>query len=1076
MGESDFSAVLLVSPSRDGLEAVQIASGPYGARTLWFASCEEALDFAQWATERCAAFVDTRLPGWVDSAWRLRSMGVDAFPCMSSIPPDLLISALELALGGNTTLLDGPVAGREWVFTKSLLESLPAAVCIRDLNGRTALFNPSYEQTMRDAFGSGPGSVDRTTDLMDAPRKAHWEQMLREAALGFAHQENLIWVLRDGQTRQYQLFLEPVRRGGRLFGTVEVLRDVTDRERQAHILEMYQDIGRIGSWEYDTDSGKTLWSPMMFRLFGLEPTSKPPSLSRLRPMFREEDAERLRVLHRTAIQEGIPFEDEFLVRTPAGERWLRVRCEPVPGGDIGTRILRGVVQDITDLKQGALSLQASEARIRELADRYAAIVQSNRDGYLLVSPDERILESNHAYQALTGYGPDELTGFKLGDLIDQEVGADIRSFDDSISGRPTARYETRLRRKDGSYLDTEITELRFDGSGTRVFYFRDILERKARERYDRTTSELLKLLTSASDAPDCLAAAAEILRHGASCDAVAVRLEQDEDYPVVASSGMTSEFLNHRSCIQALDRKGRPIRDPRGGYKLNCFCGAAIKGKRIPGLRGYGPSGTLWVDDADRRIRSKTLVRGIGAREFHCLGEGFRSFAVVPLRQGSRVFGVLQFLFRKTVALSSADIAVFEFWAARIVCSLTEWEAKKALARSEERFRRSLEAAPVPVLIHTEDGRIMAFNEAWIVQSGVPLDLEGTSIAKWLQDFGTPDFEAYRRSVYDAEEIRTIRFEIRPPTGGTRLWDLNSQQIGRLQDGSRAAVTVAVDITDRLAAEEREQEQQFQLFETEKMASLGTLVAGVAHEINNPNHVIMLNAQILAEAWDSLVPVLDEALEGQTNALVGGMEYWELRSSMPRIIGGIRNASDNIKSIVQELREFSAPALGDLDEDVNLSMVAFSAANLLGGVIRQATDRFRLDTKADLPPVRAGFVRLEQVVINLIMNACQSLDSRNKAVVVSTGVRDDGCTVFLEVQDEGCGMDAAVLAHVKDPFFTKKRGNGGLGLGVSLSNSIVEAYGGRLLFASSPGMGTRATIELPGAGKIIPKAESGHRA
>lgn len=140
-----------------------------------------------------------------------------------------------------------------------------------------------------------------------------------------------------------------------------------------------------------------------------------------------------------------------------------------------------------------------------------------------------------------------------------------------------------------------------------------------------------------------------------------------------------------------------------------------------------------------------------------------------------------------------------------------------------------------------------------------------------------------------------------------------------------------------------------------------------------------------------------------------------------------------------------------------------AAANLLGGVLRKSTDRFRLDTDPSIPPVRAGFVRLEQVVINLVMNACQALESRDKAVVVSTGLRADGRTVFLEVRDEGRGMDAEALSHVKEPFYTSRRGEGGLGLGVPLSNSIVEAYGGRLFYTSTPGRGTTATIELPRA-------------
>lgn len=286
-----------------------------------------------------------------------------------------------------------------------------------------------------------------------------------------------------------------------------------------------------------------------------------------------------------------------------------------------------------------------------------------------------------------------------------------------------------------------------------------------------------------------------------------------------------------------------------------------------------------------------------------------------------------------------------------------------------------------------------------------------------------------------------------------------------LKDGSGKLLSydgVIKDISERKLAEDLLLRQQKRLVEAEKMASLGMLVTGIAHEINNPNHSIMLNSSILADVWPSLVPILDEYAAREGDFSAAGLRYGDLKAEMPSCIGGIAAASRHIDDIVKGLRSF-AQADSREAENVDLNLAVGAAVTLAQNLIRKSTHAFTMALSEGLPGIRGSFTRLEQVVINLIQNACDALRSPQEAVAVSTSFDPASERILLRVADEGRGMTPETLARLKEPFFTTKREHGGLGLGISISNSIVEALGGELIYTSEPGRGTVATVHLPSA-------------
>jgi polar amino acid transport system substrate-binding protein len=246
-----------------------------------------------------------------------------------------------------------------------------------------------------------------------------------------------------------------------------------------------------------------------------------------------------------------------------------------------------------------------------------------------------------------------------------------------------------------------------------------------------------------------------------------------------------------------------------------------------------------------------------------------------------------------------------------------------------------------------------------------------------------------------------------------------------------------------------------------KMVALGSLVSGVAHEINNPNNFIMLNSPILKDAWKNAMPILERYYEENGDFLLGGMPFTQMRDNIPALFTGISDGSRRIKRIVDDLKNYVRNDTADLTQSVDIDEVIKSAVSLLTNMIKNTTHNFSIETDDDLPVLKGNFQRLEQVMINLIQNACQALPDSSRGIFISTGYDQENSNIVITIRDEGVGMPPETVEHVMDPFFTTKKDAGGVGLGLSISSRIVEEHGGALRFSSEPGAGTTATITLP---------------
>jgi PAS domain S-box-containing protein len=270
------------------------------------------------------------------------------------------------------------------------------------------------------------------------------------------------------------------------------------------------------------------------------------------------------------------------------------------------------------------------------------------------------------------------------------------------------------------------------------------------------------------------------------------------------------------------------------------------------------------------------------------------------------------------------------------------------------------------------------------------------------------------------------------------------------------------EIRERQQAEQEAESRRRQLIEADKLATIGVLVAGVAHEINNPNTFIMMNAPILRRTWEDLTPVLDSLREEKGDFNLSGLPYSEMRTHIPELFAGITDGSERIRQIVMSLKDYARKDVRDLNQQVNINEVLKAALTLLANPLKKCTHNLEVRYGKDLPPLKGNFQRMEQVLINVIQNSCQSLADPSRKILITTCIDDEGKVVII-VEDEGSGIPPEHLKHIKDPFFTTKRDCGGTGLGLSISAGIMEEHGGALLFDSRLGIGTTVRIIFPTA-------------
>lgn len=257
------------------------------------------------------------------------------------------------------------------------------------------------------------------------------------------------------------------------------------------------------------------------------------------------------------------------------------------------------------------------------------------------------------------------------------------------------------------------------------------------------------------------------------------------------------------------------------------------------------------------------------------------------------------------------------------------------------------------------------------------------------------------------------------------------------------------------------EKKQNQLLQADKMTSLGVLVSGVAHEINNPTSLLLLNTPVIKESFNDVRSILEKHYKDNGDFDMGGLKYSRMRKEIPYMLDDMIDRAKRIKGIVDELRDFTQQTSPDLTQIVDLNKTVTTVVRIVKQKVQESTDHFSIKLSEQSLNFYGDARRIEQVLINLILNACQALDSRSQEINISTFADPASKSVCLQVGDQGRGIEEAKINRIIEPFYTTKRESGGTGLGMSVSNSIIKEHKGELLIESTLGRGTFVTIKLP---------------
>ena len=680
------------------------------------------------------------------------------------------------------------------------------------------------------------------------------------------------------------------------------------------------------------------------------------------------------------------------------------------------------------------SLAKAEAELQQLKQKLAqknAMLDGFSEGLLLM--DDKFLECNEAACRIWSCEEKDIIGYFASDFAPDFQPDGTPSFE-SAQGKvkqalrgDRQRFEWVDTRKDGVIINTEVAlnRVRVHGHDYVLATFRDITERKALEA---ERADMMKFMEN-----QISERTAELVRYNQALSReINQRIEVEKDLErayqelsqIFETSGeglvvVDADYTISKANKAFLDLSGRK---PEDVMRRTCQNMLPCK---------HCGNGDCIIDEA---LSGKDFV----SKDIDCLRAGKEEVTCI----------VTCAAMRNRQGEASSAVANF-----RDVTEHRRWITM--LENSEELHRVILENISDAVFI-TDD-----YGEFCFISANVE-KIFGLTVEQ-AQELGNikrllPQVPLQDELMDKNEEINNLEMIISSLGAEDRTLNLRIKKVN-IQGGTH--LITCQDISEKKRMEEEAKREYEQLVQAGKLVSLGILVSGVAHEVNNPNNFILLNSSLLGKVWEDTKPILDEYYEEQGDFLLGNLDYATVREKLPNLFKGINQGAHRIKRIVTGLKDYARQGSRGMNEVLSINQVVQAALTLLANQIKKTTNEFIVNYGMGIPHFLGNFQKVEQVIINVVQNSLDALTDSGQSICVQTNYDKTQRLIRVTVKDQGKGIDPKDLPHIQDPFFTTKRTCGGTGLGLAISSRIIEEHLGFTRISSRKGYGTTVEICFP---------------
>jgi len=744
---------------------------------------------------------------------------------------------------------------------------------------------------------------------------------------------------------------------------------------------------------------------------------------------------------KSALIDGAYETEEYFHHLGDGGKWLYFTAAPIHGSDDS---IVGAIETLWDKTEERQAQRQLERYTKELALRTEKLLESERvmtqiiQGSTIptfvIDRNHRVTHWNIAMEQLSGYPAEEMIGTnrQWEPFWDQERPSMADVILDQIPEEEIRKlYGTKWRKSaliQGAY-EAEVFFPKLGNKGRWCYFTAAPIK--------APDGTLIGAIETLWDKTEDKKAEEDRERHNRQLAALAaistalgssLKLEESLRDAVI-------EIFNYLDmdsfCIFLQEEGGRFVLR----YSFGMEAGFCKQEKQMD------PTGLLYQAIQNGQVvlyEDMTAKKPEGMQQY--VKEGIQSLALIPLINKSKeIFGIILTGSKGAQHFTTEQKNVLSLIGNRIGAALENFHLYEQYRRSEEKYRSLFDNDPNPIFILDSDNlEILDLNRR--AQECYDYD-RNEMLGMSFLDIGEPDDEEIVKGLKEISSTRSLLFsKKRHFRKGGEPFFVNIHVSRSNYNGKEVLIASTADITESL-------EKEAQLIQASKMTTLGLMAAGMAHEINQPLNVIQVCADML----------LKSVKRGVT------LETEDLRSMAEDIGQNVQRAA----GIIKHMRDFSRMSEG-VQTRVNINDPIRDVFKVLGHQLKMHRVEVVLDLASDLPGILAESNRLEQVFINLVTNALDAMDEKEKQQ--GTGSIEKKLTIrsYLEkdsvvvtVSDTGTGMPRKVMEKIFEPFFTTKEIGKGTGLGVSISYGIVKDYNGAIDIHSAPGEGTTFELRFP---------------